>query len=118
MGYLHALFFSSLIVIEASPGNAVHEIVFAIPQQGLEQIEKILHEVSDPKSESYGAYLTFEEVGKIVSNPEATAAVKTWLEQSGVDRVSPTVHGEYITAAAPMDKWNELLHADFQQRYS
>lgn len=95
--------------------DILHEIIISIPQKNQETLVKLLHEVSDHTSPKYGNYLSFDEIGELVSNPQSTAAVQNWLESNDVSVVSVTDHGEYITAVATIGVWEKLFDAKFHE---
>lgn len=87
-------------------------ITFAVKQRNLDTLEKILYEVSDPKSAKYGKFLTRDEVATLTANTEATDAIKSFLTSKNINSKS-TLHGEYVTASATIQQWEDLLHAEF-----
>lgn len=90
-----------------------HEVIFAVKQKNLGKLEKILYEVSDPKSPKYGNHLSRAEVADLTANPEATETVKKFLSEHGVNVVKATPYGEYITAKAPIGTWEKLFSTTF-----
>eukprot|EP01031_Cornospumella_fuschlensis_P010120 gene10120-12405_t len=76
----------------------MHEVVFAVKQRNLDQIEKILFEVSDPANPKYGQYLSREEVGRLTENRDSTVKIQQFLLKNGATVVHTTPYGEYITA--------------------
>ena len=97
--------------------DPVHQLIFAIPQRNLDVIEKTLLAVSAPDSPQYGEYLSFEEVGRLISNNESLAAVRAWLRTAPTSRpqCEATPHGEYLTCSAATSVWNALLQAQFRE---
>jgi hypothetical protein len=93
--------------------DLMHELVFAIKQRNIDTLKERIAKTSDLHSPLYGQHLSFEEVGELCANREGTAAVKAWLEASGVTSIVPTKHGEYIRASAPISTWNSLLKTRF-----
>lgn len=93
--------------------TAEHEVVFAINQKNLDQLETLFFEVSDPKSSKYGKYLSRAEVGNMTSNVAATEAVSRFLNANGVNIVKTTPYGEYITARAAIQQWERLFATTF-----
>jgi tripeptidyl-peptidase-1 len=94
-------------------GTRMHEVMFAVKQRNLDVLDKILIEVSDPRSPLYGKHLTFEQVGKITANPEATSDITRWLTTLGAEIVSMTPRGEYIKAKAPISLWEDVFGTEF-----
>ena len=101
----------------ASPSDPVHEIIVAVKQNNVAELELLLGEVSDPASPRYGQHLSFEEIGRKVRNDEGLAAVRAWLASAGVDSYRDctiTPHGEYLHCRAPTSTWNAALRAEFR----
>lgn len=93
--------------------SSVHELVFSVAQKNLQVLDSMLLERSTPGSELYQQWLSFEEVGTITSNEEGALAVTNWLAENDVEVVWKSTHADYIKAAAPIRKWEELLHTNF-----
>ena len=96
-------------------GNYIHRMIIAIKQNNLDELEKILYDVSDINSHGFGHYLTKQEVGELVQNPVATLAVKQWLETHNVNIISESLFGEYITVDATVSTWETMFHAEFYE---
>jgi tripeptidyl-peptidase I len=97
---------------EANP-NIYHEVVFAVKQRNLEKMEKLFHEVSDPRSPKYGQFWTREQVAALTANPIATEKINQFLGDNGATVVKSTTYGEYITAIAPISTWSKLFATKF-----
>ena len=93
--------------------TVIHEVIFHIQQKNVDEIERILHEVSDPTSVNYGQHLSREEVAAMTSNPVSHDYVVAYLEAAGVSILTETLSGEYITTSAPVSVWEELLDTQF-----
>ena len=91
----------------------VHEVVFAIRQKNMDELTRILHDVSDPLSSNYGQHLTREEVAYLTSNPESRDAVVSYLSSNGASVISETLSGEYIRAKAPIAVWEVMFNTEF-----
>ena len=66
-------------------GDSQMVLQVALTQQNLDQLESKLASVSTPGSASYGQYLDLDEVNAMFgASNESIAAVKSWLESSGV----------------------------------
>lgn len=100
-----------------SDSNEKHEIIFCIKQRNREYIEKLLYDVSSPKSSSYGKHLSREAIADITSNPIATNAVKDYLQSKNIDYIS-TTYGEYIKATATIETWEDILKIKFYKYYN
>ncbi|RYG65186.1 hypothetical protein EON64_12455 [archaeon] len=97
----------------AADEKVMHEVVFAVKQRNLDQIEKTLFEVSDPASPKYGKYLSRDEVGRLTENRDSTVKIQQFLLKSGATVVHTTPYGEYITALAPIATWQTLFATTF-----
>lgn len=103
--------------IEGEFEDRLHELIFAVPQNNLSEIESLLRQVSEPKSPLYGRYLTFDQVGKMVQNEEATEKVQTWLSEEGIT-CQGTPYGEYLKCKTSTATWNRVLNASFRKYVS
>jgi subtilase family serine protease len=95
--------------------NYIHEVIFAIKQKNMDELTRILHDVSNPSSPNYGHHLTKKEVSSVTSNPTSRDAVISYLQLSGAKVTAISLDSEYITASAPVSLWNELFHTEFFQ---
>jgi subtilase family serine protease len=93
--------------------SATRELIFAVRQNNIRELEQLLLERSTPGSSNYQQWLSFEEVEDMTSNPESAAAVILWLQEEGIDISDFTLRQEYIMARAPLSKWEELLSTEF-----
>ncbi|KAH9166873.1 subtilisin-like protein [Lactarius sanguifluus] len=77
-----------------------------------------IHEVSNPKHPRYGAYLSKEQVAKLVApHPYTLKLVETWLGHHGVSpsNVSTSHGGNWLTVTrVPVSTANELLGASYK----
>ena len=95
--------------------DLTHDIMISINQNNQDYLKKFVDDVSNPSSLNYGKYLSFEEVGKLVENPTATAAVSTWLLENNVEIIDQTEYGEYIYARASISKLEKLFDTTFHE---
>ena len=89
-----------------------HEMTFVVNQKNIDYLKKRIEKTSNLDSHMYGKHLSFEEVGELVRNDEATSVVRSWLESNGAVTTT-TEFGEYIYAGAPVNTWRALLDAKF-----
>ena len=94
--------------------EANHEIVIALVQLNVDQLEGFVHEVSNPSLATYGQYMSREDVANLTFNAVAIEAVRKYLQSNGIVDYTETLHGEYVTARAPLRKWEMLFIAKFQ----
>ena len=102
-----------LIKINSQCQNYVHELVFVIKQKNVDFLSGILHDVSDSSSSHYGQHWTREKVADFTSNPEASKAIKSYLNLHGASILSTTKYGEFITASAPISLWEKMFSTKF-----
>jgi len=83
-----------------------------LKQQNLDKLELLLHKVSDPKSESYGHFLSKHEVDELVrATPEAHSTVFSWLSQHGVTDI--TARADAIAVNTSCEIATRLFQAPF-----
>lgn len=90
-----------------------HEVIFAVYQRNLPEIERILYDVSSVESANYGKHLSREEVHELTRNDMATAAVHAFCQMHGLHVDHTSAYGEYIVASAPIAVLNRVLGTDF-----
>jgi tripeptidyl-peptidase-1 len=97
--------------------ETILRLVFAIKQKNTQLLEKILLDVSDPKSRNYGRHLTFDQIGQMTGQPKAVAAVRHWLAAAGVaaSDMAATVNHEFLVANVTVAQAEHLLEAEFFQ---
>ncbi len=93
--------------------SAEHQVVFAVKQLNLDKLEKILNDVSDPKSKNYGKHLKKHEVVAMTSNRASSKHISEFLQAEGVRVVKHSKYHDYITAEASVEKWESLFAAEF-----
>jgi subtilase family serine protease len=94
---------------------AGHELSFTIvvQEQGLAEIKRIAHAVSDPQSAEYGKYMSQSQIDATTAPTEADmAAVTNWLEQSGVTYTKRGVSNLVVstTAVVAAELFNTKFH--------
>lgn len=91
-----------------------HSVIFVIRQKNMEELTRILHDVSDPNSPNYGHHLSKSDVTEMTSNPDGRNAVLSYLNIIGAVVTSESLGGEYITAKAPISLWEKVFDAEFR----
>jgi tripeptidyl-peptidase I len=79
----------------------------------MEELNDILHDVSDPESPNYGQHLTREKVISMTINPESRDDVLSYLSSVGSNVKSVTRGGDFIIAEAPVAVWEKVFKAEF-----
>ena len=98
---------------ERPSSDHIHEVIFVIPPMNMDELTRILYDVSDPLSASYGQHLTREEVTTLTSNPESRDIVMKYLQSKGAVNISETLYGDYIIASARIEVWEEMFDTEF-----
>ena len=101
-----------------------HTLLFVTQERNVGQtLTQRLMSVSDPDSHDYGNHLTFDQVGKMTSNPNATNCVLEYLREIGATVLKTSPHGNFIRATHRIQAWETVLattfhHYHHQQRPS
>ena len=90
-----------------------HEVIFAIQGNSLDDLTKLLHDISDPNSENYGQHMTRAQIEQINSNPTSRDIVIAHIREAGAQVISVSAYGEYITAQAPISVWEKTFDTEF-----
>lgn len=98
---------------DRAPPNHHHEVIFVVQQQNLEELTRILHDISDPDSDNYGQHKSREMIEELTSNPTSREVIRTYLHRVGAIVTTESVFGEYITARAPITLWENLFDTEF-----
>ena len=93
--------------------NIVHDVVFCVEQRNIQELDRILADVSDPFSPRYGRYLSSAEVAEISANPVGSEALRNYLHVNGIEVIHETLYGEYITARGKIGQWEHILSTKF-----
>lgn len=96
----------------ASP-TEFHDVVFVVKEKNMEELKRILFDVSDPDSPNYGNHLTPQQIEDLVSNPEAHQEVVAYLTAAGATVMHGQSKGECITARAEIGVWESMLNTEF-----
>ena len=85
-------------------------LTFALKQENVDELEDILHKVSDPDSPFYGRYLTVEEITDLVSpSYETVNTVKTWLSRKGVNDCDLTLNRDFLECSMSCETAEHVL---------
>lgn len=100
---------------KVAPRDLKHKVVIVRKQNNLPLLERMLMDVSNPKSAKYGKHLTKSQISKITSNNGATVAIKEFLLGQGILEINSTRYDDYIIAEAPISEWERILSAQFYE---
>eukprot|EP01042_Synura_sphagnicola_P029082 gene29082-37514_t len=95
--------------------ETVHEVVIAVRQQNLAELEQMVLGRATPGHPQYQQWLSFEEVGTMVRNEEGYGKVMEWLEAYEVDVKWSSPYGEYIRAEGRISQWEKMLSTEFYE---
>ena len=91
----------------------VHEVTFIIRQNNMDELTRVLHDVSNPSSPNYGQHWTRDAVIALTVNPEGQGAVTSYLLSKGAFVVSISSTREYIRAKAAISVWEAMFNTEF-----
>ena len=104
---------SKASLLQRASRSSLHEVVFAVKQNGIEELEARLRDISDPSSPRFGRHMTHEEIAAITATDSSAEKVVEFLRSRGARVVRSTSHGEYITALWTVGGWEDSLSAKF-----
>ncbi|XP_051843582.1 tripeptidyl-peptidase 1 [Antechinus flavipes] len=85
-------------------------LTFALRQQNLQQLQKLVHDVSDPGSPRYGKYLSLEDVAALVRPSTLTlSTVQKWLLAVGVQDCQTVITEDFLTCQMTVQQAEQLL---------
>lgn len=96
-----------------APAETIHECVISVKLNHMKELGQHITDIAMPRSGKYGKHLSRSELGEMIGNPTATAAVEKYLETHGVKVVKKTAYGELLTVQAPISTWENLLRTKF-----
>lgn len=99
------------------PPDELHEVIFHIQGRNHDKLTRVVHDISDPESPNYGKFLSRKEMSEMTSNSDSHEFITNYLEIAGATVLSASVSGDYITAAAPIQLWEEMLNTEFFSYY-
>eukprot|EP01035_Chromulina_nebulosa_P015011 gene15011-19872_t len=73
----------SFLPLSRADKVAIHEVVFAISQLNMEQLIRVLDDVSDPSSSNYGKHWSKAQVAEFTANKKSYNAVMEYLHSKG-----------------------------------
>ena len=91
-----------------------HSLIFAVRQRNVDVLARKLIQVSDRTSPSYGHYISSSDIALISANRRGFNVLKSFLLANGAVIEHETLHGEFITASAPISKWESFFSTKFE----
>jgi len=96
--------------------DANHELVFAVNQLNLDKLEREVIDRATPGNPLYQQWLTFDEVGDMITNEPAFQKISEFLSSvPGASISKVTQRKEYIIASAPIASWESAFQAEFHE---
>ncbi|KAH8719176.1 peptidase S8/S53 domain-containing protein [Phaeosphaeriaceae sp. PMI808] len=102
---------------EIGAPSAEHKMHFRIAVRSADRalLERTLMEISSPSSPRYGKHLKRHELKDIIKpRAEASKAVLSWLEESGVEARDIENNGEWINFYAPVKRAESMMGTTFR----
>ena len=91
----------------------MHDVIFVVKQRNMDELLRILEDVSDFTSPNYGNHMTSEKIADLASNPNSRNKIVEYLKMAGASVVGESLYGEYITASASVSVWEHMLNTEF-----
>jgi len=97
--------------------NTPINLVFAVKQQNVDILEKLLLAKSSPDNEEYGNWMTVSEIQTLVApSQESLSAIEKWLVSNGFDEsliVPETSNSDLISINTTIGKAESLLKCEY-----
>ena len=76
---------AGFILKERAHATIEHEVIFHVKQLNLDLLEDIVTERSSPNHENYQKWLSFEDIGSLISNRVGAERVIDWLRDNHIE---------------------------------
>lgn len=104
---------SDLLKKERTKRDHIHEVIFAVQMKNMDELTRMLHDISDPDSDNYGKHLTKDQLHDMISNPVACMELTSYIIAAGGTVTAESYGGGYLTAEAPIEVWEEMFNTEF-----
>jgi len=108
--YSKILDFGLFDIVGRTNAYKLFDVGFSIKLSNTELLEQYVNEVSYPLRTK--KYLSRQEVGELVGNPDSTSAVLSFLAANDIS-AKQTLFGEIVLATTPIYKWEKIFNATF-----
>lgn len=71
----------NFVKLNRAGADDMHEVVFAVKQNNIDQLESLVAQMSTPGHDKYQKWMTYDEIGHLVTNNEGFNAITTWLSE-------------------------------------
>ncbi|PSN60778.1 tripeptidyl-peptidase 1 precursor [Corynespora cassiicola Philippines] len=100
--------------LSRAKGDRVIQLQIGLKQGNFEELDRHLHEVSDPDHPRYGHHLSADEVDELVKPTEETSKlVHEWLEENGISKLDYSSAKDWIIIHVPVEFAERLLDTKY-----
>ncbi|KAJ4374374.1 hypothetical protein N0V83_003115 [Neocucurbitaria cava] len=102
--------------LDRANGGKTIQLQIGLKQGRFEELDRHLHEVSDPDHARYGQHLSADEVDELVApSSETHSLVLDWLRESGIDtdRLGYSSAKDWIIVHLPIEMVEDLLDTEY-----
>ncbi|XP_053312745.1 tripeptidyl-peptidase 1 [Spea bombifrons] len=104
--------------VERVDGSEDVILTFALKQQRVDKLKNLVDQVSDPRSQQYGHYLSLAELSDLVGPSEETlGTVRNWLEKHGIWDCLTVLTGDFLQCRTQARNAEKLLPGAQFHRY-
>ncbi|KAJ3796567.1 subtilisin-like protein [Lentinula aff. detonsa] len=101
-------------LVDVADSNSVIQMRISLTMGNRTGLENALNKASDPDSESYGQWLSQEDIQyHAAPSREALRSVHKWLSSYNIDSKSATASGDWIKFSIPVGTANTMLNANY-----
>ncbi|MCJ1403415.1 hypothetical protein MMC11_006638 [Xylographa trunciseda] len=98
-----------------APLDHVIRLKIGLRSAGSNELERHLHEISDPSHSRYGQHLSEVEVRSLTAPDSRTHnLVERWLQEHGIEDPQYNLAKDWITVSIPVRTVNRLLNTEYQ----
>jgi tripeptidyl-peptidase-1 len=90
-----------------------HQVVVAVRQNGMDELQSILMDISHPDSPNFGNFLTDAEIAAYTACEASGRLVVDYLTSRGATVHNVARNWEYITASWTIGGWEDALSTEF-----
>jgi hypothetical protein len=101
-----------IIKFGRSQSDFSHTVVIAVRQLNLDNLEALVHDISDPDSKNYGQHKSMADIQDITSNAASTNYVISYLERTWHHEqftMAKSIFGDFITGTKLLKNLNLYL---------
>ncbi|KAH8707046.1 tripeptidyl-peptidase 1 precursor [Phaeosphaeriaceae sp. PMI808] len=102
--------------LERSHGGKTIQLQIGLKQGRFDELDRHLHQISDPDHKRYGQHLSSDEVDELVApSPETHDLVHEWLRENGIetDNLGYSSAKDWIIVHLPIELVESLLDTEY-----